>query len=71
MANEANLPVRLHFLDVAVEERWHRVQGRNADRGPTYRLEVTREMFDFAEKIWEPPSTAGLERLNGSRVHMS
>lgn len=67
LAAQADLPVRLHFLDVAAEERWQRVQTRNVDRGPTYWLEVTREMFDFVETMWEPPSEAELGRLNGRR----
>lgn len=67
-AAEADLPVRLHHLDVDREERWRRVQGRNVERGPTYRLEVTREMFDFVETLWERPSDDELRRLNGKRV---
>ena len=68
LAAAADLPVRLHHLDVDAEGRWRRVQGRNAERGPTYRLEVTREMFDFVEAMWEPPSEVELERLNGRCV---
>lgn len=59
------LPVRLHHLDVDAAERWRRVQGRNAERGPTYRLEVTREMFDFVETLWEPPSAEEMAALDG------
>ena len=68
LAADAGLPVRLHHLDVDAEERWRRVQGRNVERGPTYRLEVTREMFDFVETLWERPSDDELKRLNGKRV---
>ena len=66
----AGLPVQLHHLDVDAEERWRRVQGRNAGRGPTYRLEVTREMFDFVETLWERPGDDELKSLNGRRVGM-
>ena len=68
LAADAGLPVRLHHLDVDPEERWRRVQGRNVERGPTYRLEVTREMFDFVETLWERPSDDELRSLNGKRV---
>lgn len=68
LAAEAGLSVQLHHLDVDVEERWRRVQGRNAERGPTYRLEVTREMFDFVETLWERPSDEELSTLNGRRI---
>jgi predicted kinase len=67
-AAAAGLPVRLHFLDVDAEERWRRVQERNAQLGPTYRLHVTREMFDFVETLWEAPGDAELTRLNGVRL---
>ena len=68
LAASAGLPARLHHLDVDAEERWRRVQERNAERGPTFRLEVTREMFDFVEGMWEPPSAAETERLNAIRI---
>ena len=67
-ALEAGLGVRLHHLDVDADERWLRVQRRNAERGVTYRLEVTREMFDFVETLWERPTDAEMARLNGTRV---
>ena len=38
------------------------------ERGPTYRLEVTREMFEFVDTLWERPSDDELARLNGERV---
>ena len=60
--------MRLHHLDVDAEERWLRVQRRNVERGDTYRLEVTREMFDFVETLWEPPMDAEFARLNGIRI---
>jgi predicted kinase len=47
----------VHVADAPPEERWRRVQQRNAERGETYALEVTREMFDFMEGLWEPPGT--------------
>lgn len=68
LATSAGLAVRLHHLDVEREERWRRVQSRNAQRGPTYSLEVTRPMFDFVETMWEPPSEVEMSKLNGRRV---
>jgi predicted kinase len=67
LAREAGLPVELHVLDVPASERWRRVEARNAAKGQTYQLPfaVTREMFDFVESIWEPPTDAELATLNG------
>ena len=61
-ANEAGLSPRLHYVDVPMEERWARVQRRNTQKGKTYRLEVTRPMFDFVERMWEPPTADELAR---------
>lgn len=46
----------LHWVDVAREERWSRIEGRNAEKGATYAMEVSREMFDFCEGLFERPS---------------
>jgi predicted kinase len=69
-AKAAGLPVQLHFLDVPADERWRRVEARNADKGRTYQLpfDVTRDMFDFVETMWEPPTNAEMLRYDGIRV---
>ena len=43
------LDYEIHFLDVAKEIRWQRVEKRNSQKGATFSFEVTREMFDFME----------------------
>ncbi len=57
LAREARLGSQLHFLDVPSEARWQRVQRRNARQGGTRELdfEITRDMFDFVEGLWEAP----------------
>jgi len=47
---------KLHFLDVDAPVRWERVQSRNARQGKTFHMKITRNMFDYIETIWEPPS---------------
>jgi predicted kinase len=70
LAKASGLPVQLHVLDVPAEERWRRVEARNADKSRTAQLpfDVTREMFDFVETMWEPPSEAEMTRYNGIRI---
>jgi predicted kinase len=68
MARDAGIDSRMHYLDIDPAERWRRVTRRNDHKGETYRLTVTRFMFDFVEKIWQPPSDAELAALNGIRV---
>jgi predicted kinase len=67
-ARTAGLGVRLHFLDVPADERWRRVSGRNDRQGETYRVTVTRPMFDFIETIWQPPGPAEMAAMEGVRV---
>lgn len=65
---QAGLQARLHFLDVDAATRWRRVEQRNSEQGATYRVTVTRMMFDFIETIWQPPTREELTSLNGVRV---
>ena len=58
----------LHFLDVDPETRWQRVQIRNADRGDTYRIQVSREMFDFMQNLWQAPNRAEMAGYNGRKI---
>ena len=43
------IPVTLHLLDVPPEERWRRVERRNAGKDPSRQLkfQITRAMFDY------------------------
>jgi len=56
LAADAGIATKTQYVDVPVEERWRRVEHRNRDKGETYRMEVTREMFDFMESIWQAPT---------------
>ena len=64
----AGLAVHLHVLDIDTAERWRRVEGRNAEKGETFRLTVTRPMFDFIDTIWQLPDADEMAALNGVRV---
>lgn len=70
LADGLGLSVRLHFVDVPAEERWRRVEARNARRGDNDHLpfDVTREMFDFVETLWEPPTDEEFAVCNGVRI---
>ena len=70
LARDFGLSVQLHFVDVPAEERWARVEVRNARHGETSHLPfaVTREMFDFVERRWEPPTEEELAACNGVRI---
>ena len=65
LASDAGLLLQLHFLDVPATERWRRVEQRNAAKSATYQLtfNVTREMFDYVEGMWEPPADEDNDRM--------
>jgi len=68
-AESGGAEIRLHFLDVRAAERWRRVSLRNDERGETFRLKVSRDMFDFIETMWQPPTPEEMTALNGVRVN--
>lgn len=57
LAKTVNLPPLLHWVDVDKDERWRRVQSRNQEKGVTFAMTVTVEMFEFMENEWESPSS--------------
>ncbi|WP_309623911.1 ATP-binding protein [Novosphingobium sp.] len=65
---EAGLRVAVHFVDVPADERWRRVERRNAQQGETYSLTVDRGMFDFMEGLWEPPTEPEWSAQGGLRI---
>jgi predicted kinase len=67
-AEKEGFSVQLHFVDVPANERWRRVEARNTERGQTFPLEVPRGVFDFVEKIWQPPTTEEMAAFRGLRV---
>lgn len=58
LAREAGLSVEVHFLDASPGERWARVSRRNAAADGDRQLEfaITREMFDYTDAMFEPPT---------------
>jgi predicted kinase len=68
LGGDAGLGVAVHFLDVPADERWRRVEQRNAEQGETFSLKVDRAMFDFMEGMWEPPSPSEWQAQGGLRL---
>jgi len=61
MAEAKGLSVQWHFVDAPQEVRRARVANRNTAKGETFVMEVTPEMFEMLEAIYEPPAPAELE----------
>jgi predicted kinase len=67
----AGLRLKLYALTAPADLRWQRVEARNRSRGATFSMQVTREMFDFVEGMWEPPDDTELAEHEGERVDTS
>lgn len=61
----AGRETQLHYLNVDRMIRWARVEERNRERGPTYQFDVSIDVFEFCETIFEPP---GADELEGAVV---
>jgi predicted kinase len=70
-AREQGFVVRLHVVEAPAAVRWQRVEARNREKGETFVLEVTRDMFDFVETMWQPPDEAELHAHHGERIDTS
>lgn len=68
-ADELGIGVARHYLEVDEAVRWLRTQERNADKGATFTLHVSREMFDFMDDIWEAPTKAEMVERNGTVIY--
>ncbi len=60
-AEAAGLPLKWHFVDAPREVRGARIAGRNTAKGETFVMEVSPEMFEFLEGLYEAPTPAELE----------
>lgn len=61
MAQAAGLPLKWHFVDAPQDVRRARIHARNTARGETFAAEVTPEMFELLEGLYEAPAPAELD----------
>jgi predicted kinase len=57
IAEGAGLALQFHFVTAPAEIRRARVAGRNEVRGESFAIDVSPDMFDFIEGVYEPPTT--------------
>jgi predicted kinase len=62
------LHVQWHFVDAPQAVRRARIAARNAGKGETFVMEVTPEMFEFLESVYEAPDAG---ELTGAIVTVS
>ena len=61
IAEGAGLPLVFHFVDAPQDVRRARVADRNVIRGESFAIEVTPDLFDFIEGVYEPPEPGELK----------
>ncbi|HEY8616402.1 ATP-binding protein [Phenylobacterium sp.] len=61
IAEATGLPLQFHYVTASAETRRARVAERNVVRGENFAIEVTPDMFDFVEGVFETPEPAELE----------
>ena len=68
IAEGAELELRWHFVDAPQEVRRARVAGRNEVRGEGFAIEVSPDMFEFIEGVYEAPEP---DELQGAIMSVS
>jgi predicted kinase len=61
IAEAVELPLQFHFVDAPQEVRRARIGERNSVRGEGFAIEVTPELFEFIEGVYEPPEPGELQ----------
>lgn len=52
--HQNKIETEIHYLDIDKQTRWLRVDERNKKKTATFEFEVSREIFEFCETIYEP-----------------
>jgi predicted kinase len=60
IAAAKSLSLRWHFIDAPQDVRRARVADRNTAKGETFVMEVTPQMFEMLEAVYEPPCRPSL-----------
>jgi predicted kinase len=54
----ADHDLEVHLLDEPADVRRERVRARNRSHGATFKMAVPDEIFELADRAWEPPDDA-------------
>jgi len=68
IAEATGLALQFHFVTAPTEVRRARVASRNEVRGESFAIEVTPDLFEFIEGVYEPPQP---DELTGAIVSES
>jgi predicted kinase len=68
IAEATGLDLQFHFVDAPQAVRRARVLDRNVVRGESFAIEVTPDLFEFIEGVYEPPEPG---ELTGAVISVS
>ena len=68
IAEACELPLQFHFVTASSDVRRARVLKRNEVRGETFSIDVSPDMFDFIEGVYEAPDA---QELRGAIISES
>ncbi|MFZ3005887.1 MAG: ATP-binding protein [Phenylobacterium sp.] len=68
IAEACELPLQFHFVTASPDVRRARVLERNEVRGETFSIDVSPDMFDFIEGVFEAPDA---DELTGAIISES
>lgn len=68
IAEACELPLQFHFVTASADVRRARVLERNEVRGETFSIDVSPDMFDFIEGVYEAPDA---DELRGAIISES
>jgi predicted kinase len=68
IAEACELPLQFHFVTASADVRRARVLERNEVRGETFSIDVSPDMFDFIEGVYEAPDA---QELRGAIISES
>ncbi len=68
IAEATGLALQFHFVDAPQDVRRHRVLDRNVVRGESFAIEVTPDLFEFIEGVYEAPEP---DELKGAVISVS
>ena len=53
---EQGIESEIHFLDIDNEVCWSQVEKRNLEKGTTFVMTVTKDMFEYMKSNFEEPT---------------
>lgn len=61
---EKNVETSIYYLDVDKHTRWKNIERRNQTKEGTYQFDVSKDVFEFCETLFEPLTEEEKQRVD-------